>query len=127
MNWNGEMMYRIFVNRALSTVIFVYAFLAAYQGGHAFRWLNGNGILWCGNVVSDPFRILVRVIGPIAAICALTLGIRCFKARRWSLSVMAVLLVFALTTAALARQAWILERDYGVDGLRNAFWWLPRF
>jgi hypothetical protein len=109
-------------------VISVYAFLAAYQAGHALRWLDGsNGVLWCGNVVTDPFRILVRVIGPIAAICALTLGIRCFKARRWSLSAMTVLLVFALTTAALARQAWILERDYGFDGLCNAFWWLPRF
>jgi hypothetical protein len=47
------------------------------------------------------------------AFCALALGIRCDKARRWSLSAIVVLLVFALTTAALARQAWILERDYG--------------
>jgi hypothetical protein len=61
------------------------------------------------------------------AFCALALGIRCDKARRWSLSAIVVLLVFALTTAALARQAWILERDYGFDGLCNAFWWLPRF
>jgi hypothetical protein len=88
---------------------------------------GSNGVLWCGNVVTDPFRILVRVIGPIAAICTLALGIRCYKARRWSLSAIVVLLVFALTTAALARQAWILERDYGFDGLCNAFWWLPRF
>jgi NADH:ubiquinone oxidoreductase subunit 2 (subunit N) len=127
MNWNGEMMYRISENRALSTVISVYAFLAAYQGGRAFRWLNGNGILLCGNVVSDPFGIVVRVIGPSAAICAFTIGLRCFKARRWSLSAIMVLLVFTVTTAALARQAWIIERDYGVDGLRDAFWWLPRF
>jgi hypothetical protein len=116
------------MNRVLSLVIAVYALLAAVLWRDASWWLYENhGLLWCGNVVTDPFGILVRVVGPIAGLCALDLVGRCFKTRRWPMIAVGGMAAFVVTTAALACEAWVLECDYGFDGLRNAFWWLPRF
>jgi hypothetical protein len=111
------------MDRLLATVVFAYAGLSAAQWGHATRWLNAPpGVLWCGNVVSDPFTLLVSVVGPIAAVCAAVLARRCIKSRRWPCRSVTALLTFVLTSAFLAYEARFLAQ-YGLPVGR--VWWLP--
>jgi hypothetical protein len=47
------------MHRVLTTVIYTYTGLSAAQWGHAMRWLySPPGVLWCGNVISDPYLLL---------------------------------------------------------------------
>lgn len=115
------------MRRGLPFVLFAYAALSAAQWSHAARWLYapppGMG---CGNVISDPYRWLVKYVTPPAAIASGVLARRCLRARRWSLLGVTGLLAFVATTAALIYEAWWLEHDYGFDGLLDGAWWLPR-
>jgi hypothetical protein len=111
------------MHRLLATAIFAYAGLSAAQWGHAARWLYAPpGLLWCGNVVSEPYSILVKVVGPLAAICSAVLARRCILARRWPCYSVTALLTFAATSACLAYESHIL----GLYGLEiGRIWWAP--
>jgi hypothetical protein len=111
------------MRRLLASAIFAYAGLSAAQWGHARRWLHAPPcVLWCGNVVSDPFLLLVNVAGPLAAACAAVLIRRCVKDRRWPGYAPAALFTFAVTSACLACEAHTLG-GYGI--LIGRVWWLP--
>lgn len=111
------------MNRLLATVIFAYAGLSAAQWRHATRWLYASqGVLWCGNAVSDPFTLLVNVVCPLAAMCAAVLARRCIMARRWSFFSFTALLAFVATSACLAYECNLLGR-YGLAIGR--VWWAP--
>ncbi len=111
------------MHRLLASAVFAYAGLSAAQWGYATRWLYGPpGLLWCGNAVSDPFTLLVNVVGPLAASCAAVLVRRCVKARRWPSSAVTALLTFAVTSVCLGYEAHVLGR-YGIEIGR--IWWLP--
>jgi hypothetical protein len=109
--------------RALAVAIFVYAGLSAALWGDATRWLYGppQGF-WCGNVISDPFALLVNVVGPLAAVCAAILAGWCIKARRWPRLAVTALLTFGVTSACLAYESHVLGL-YGFEIGR--VWWLP--
>jgi len=112
------------MHRLLAAVIFAYAILSAAQWGHATWWLHApHGGLWCGNVVSDPFALLINVVGPLAAGCAAVLARRCVAARRWPHFAVTALLTFAVTSACLAYEAHVLH-DYGLP--LGRIWWLLR-
>jgi hypothetical protein len=111
------------MHRLLATAIFAYAGLSAAQWGHATRWLYASpGVLWCGNVVSDPFAFLVNVVGPMAAICAAVLVRRCILTRRWPCYSVTTLFTFVVTSACLAYENHVLA-DYGMEIGR--IWWAP--
>lgn len=113
------------MHRALTTVIYTYAGLSAAQWAHAMRWLySPPGVLWCGNVVSDPYLLLVNDVGPLAAACAAALTFRCIKARRWPCFTVTALLTFLVTSACLVHEGYLLRCDYGLDVL-SGIWWLP--
>lgn len=116
------------MRRVLPVVLFAYAALAAAQWSRAARRLYAPPpSFWCGNVISDPYRPLVRYVTPLAAVASGLLIRRSLKDRRWSLLAVTGLLAFVATTAALLYQGWWLERDYGIDGLWSGVWWLPRW
>ncbi len=95
------------------------------SGAHAARWLYASpGVLWCGNVVSDPYLFLVNVIAPLAAVCTASLAWRSIRARCWSTLSAAALVVFLATSTGLATEGILLQRDYGIDILCGV-WWLP--
>lgn len=111
------------MHRLLATAIYAYAGLAAAQWGQASRWLfapPGKG--WCGNVVSDPYGLIVNVVGPLAAACGTALTRRCIKARRWPAYAVTALITFAVTSIFLGYEAHFLGR-YGI--MIGRIWWLP--
>jgi hypothetical protein len=111
-------MHRLFV-----LVIFLYAGIsAALWGAAKSRFDSPSGGLWCGNVVCDPFRLLVNVIGPAAALCAGLVAHRCIKARHWPSHAVTALFAFTITSGCLVYEARIL-RQYGLEIGR--VWWLP--
>ncbi len=111
------------MHRLLATAIFAYAGVSAAQWGHVTRCLNAPpGRLMCGNVVSDPFTLLVNVATPAAAVCAIVLAKRCFKTRRWPHYAITAILTFVATSACLAYEASIFGH-YGLEVGR--IWWLP--
>jgi hypothetical protein len=113
------------VHRILATVVFAYAGLAAAQWGEATRWLHGPpGRLWCGNVVSDPYMLLVNVGAPLAAIANVALVRRGLKARRWPAYTITAALTFVATPSGLAHEGYLLRSQYGVP--HGDVWWLPR-
>jgi hypothetical protein len=109
----------------LMTVIYIYAGLSVAQWGHAMRWLYAPPrILWCGNLVSDPYLFLVNDAGPLAAACAASLIVRSIKARSWSCFTIAALLAFLATSACLAYEGYLLQSEFGMPVL-TGIWWLP--
>jgi hypothetical protein len=111
------------MHRLLATAIFAYAGLSAAQWGHATRWLHAPpDVLWCGNVVSDPFTRIVNVHVPLAAAASFVLVRRCIKVRRWPCYAVTALLAFVVTSACLAYEAHFLG-EYGFEFGR--IWWLP--
>jgi hypothetical protein len=113
------------MRRALIIAIYVYAGLSVVQWGHAMWWLYcpPDGF-WCGNVISDPYLLLVNAIGPLAAECAAALTIQCIKARCWPYFTAAALVTFDATSACLVHEGYLLRSDYGMDVL-SGIWWLP--
>jgi NADH:ubiquinone oxidoreductase subunit 2 (subunit N) len=109
--------------RALAVAIFAFAGLSAALWAVAMRWLYASPYsLWCGNVISDPFALLVNVVGPLAAACAVILAGGCIKARRWPRLAVAALITFVITSACLAYEHHVL----GLYGLETGrVWWLP--
>lgn len=113
------------MHRALVAVIYTYAGLSAAQWGHAMRWLySPPDVLWCGNVISDPYLLLVNDVGPLAAVCAAALTFRCIKERRWPYFTVTALLTFFAASACLVHEGYLLRGDYGLDVL-SGIWWLP--
>jgi hypothetical protein len=113
------------MHRTLNTVIYIYAGLSLAQWGHAMRWVYAPPkVLWCGNVFSDPYLLLVNDIGPLAAACAAALTLRCIKARRWPCLTVTALLTFCATSACLVHEGYLLQCDYGINVL-SGIWWLP--
>ncbi len=109
----------------LAAIVHAYAGLSLAQWGHATRWLHASpSVLWCGNVVSDPYLFLVNIIAPLAAACTALLARRCIRTRRWSAVMAAALVVFLVTSAGLIFEGSSLQRDYGIDIL-GGVWWLP--
>jgi hypothetical protein len=112
------------VYRLLATVIFAYAGLAAAQWGSATRWLHGPpGKLWCGNVVSDPYMLLVNVATPMAAVANVALIRRGLRTRRWPSYTITATLTFLATLGCLAYEGYLLRSQYGVP--LSDVWWLP--
>ena len=112
------------MRRLPTTAIFAYAVLSAAQWGHAARWLYAPpGKLWCGNVVSDPFMLLVNLVCPLAAVCAVVLVLQCVKSRRWPCFEIMALLTFVLTAACLVSEWRTLRSEFGVP--LGRIWWLP--
>ena len=108
---------------ALEVPIVAHAILAAAQWRHAARWLYDPPVWgYCGNVVSEPFALLLNAPCPIAAGCAAGLACRCFKERRWPWHAVAALMLFVAASAGLVYEAGVL-RDYGFE--RGRVWWLP--
>ena len=90
--------------------IFCYALLSAAQWRHAaWRLYTPHELLWCGNVISDPYMFLVNVVGPAAAVCAAILVRRCVQSRRWPVLANLALLAFALTSAGLIYEGRLLH------------------
>lgn len=111
--------------RVLATFVFAYAGMAASQWGHAmWRLYTPQSGLYCGNVITDPYLFLANVITPIAAFCTFMLVRRCVATRRWPCIVVTAILTFAVTTACLAYECHLLDRDFGF-GLRQNVRWLP--
>jgi hypothetical protein len=111
-------MYRLF-----GLVIFAYAGISAALWGHVTSWLRPpSRELRCGNAITDPFGLLVNVVGPAAAVCAGLLVRRCIKARRWTSHAVTALFTFAITSACLAYEAHMLGQ-YGLE--IGTVWWLP--
>jgi hypothetical protein len=112
------------VHRPLATAIFAYAGLSAAQWGEATRWLHGPpGRLWCGNVVSDPYMLLVNVLAPLAAAANVALVRRSLKTRRWPPYTITATLTFLVTSGCLAYDGYLLRSRYGCP--LGAIWWLP--
>ena len=111
------------MQRLFSIVTFAYAGLAAMQWRYATRWLEASpGVLWCGNAVSDPYWLLVSVVGPLSALCTAVLITRCVKSRRWPSHAVTALVTFMVTSGGLVYESLILS-SYGI--LVDRIWWLP--
>jgi hypothetical protein len=111
------------VYRLLATVIFAYAGFSAAQWGQATRWLHGRHGLWCGNVVGDPYMLLVNVAAPLAAVADLALIRRSLQTRRWPPYTITASLTFVATSGWLAYEGYLLRSEYGVP--LGDVWWLP--
>lgn len=110
------------MKRSLEAVIFGYAVLSAACWGDAARWVYGKSDgLWCGNVVSDPYRLLVEYVAPWAAVCVGVLGARAVKRRRWEGIEVAAMLAFVVTSAGLVWEAGVLEGRLGIE--LGPYWW----
>jgi hypothetical protein len=112
------------VYRLLATVIFAYAVLAAAQWGEETRWLHRSpGKLRCGNVVSDPYMLLVNVVAPLAAVANAALIRRGVRTRWWLSYTIVATLTFLATAACLAYEGYLLKSEYGFQ--LGDVWWLP--
>ncbi|MDR3637006.1 MAG: hypothetical protein P4L84_24595 [Isosphaeraceae bacterium] len=112
------------MHRLLATVIFAYAGLSAAQWGEATRWLHGPpGRFWCGNVISDPYMLLVNVLAPLAAAANVALVRRALKTRRWPSYTITATLALVATLGCLAYEGYVLRCRYGVP--LGDVWWLP--
>jgi hypothetical protein len=111
----------------LSLLLFVYALLSAAQWRHATRWLfeDRGRTLWCGNVVSDPYRVLVNFATPAAAACAALLALRCIRDRRIPFHGLVALGVFVLAAACLVWEGHFLKHE--LEFPLGWIWWLPGF
>jgi hypothetical protein len=111
------------MHRALITAIYAYAGLSAAQWGHAMRWLYcPTEVLWCGNVISDPYFLLVNDFEPLAAACAVALIVGCVKERRRPWFTVGAILNFVAASACLVHEGWLLGK-YGFPF--DHVWWLP--
>jgi hypothetical protein len=109
------------------TAQFLYAALAAAQWAHAARWLyRPLSGLWCGNVIIDPYLIIMNGIVPAAAILGACAGFRCIQTGRYSLLGGLALFLFLATTAALLFEGRWLDHDlFGGDHfIRRGIFWL---
>jgi hypothetical protein len=112
------------MHRALTSVIFGCAILAAALWGEAAQFLHGCRRFTCGNVVTDPFLFLANVVGPISAVCAVILVRECIKARRWPSLSLAALAIIVATSAGLVYEGFVLY-SYSFPGIPDCIWWLP--
>jgi hypothetical protein len=112
------------VHRLLAMFIFAYAGLSAAEWGEAARWLYGPpGRFWCGNVVSDPYMLLVNVVTPLAALANVALVRRGLMTRRWPPYTITATLTFMATSGGLAYEGYLLRSEYGFP--LGDVWWLP--
>lgn len=110
--------------RLLATFIFAYAGISAAQWSAATRWLYGSpGRLWCGNVVSDPYMLLINVLAPSAAVANIALVYRGVKTRRWPPYMVTAMLAFVATSGCLVYEGYLLRSKYGIP--LGDVWWLP--
>ena len=108
----------------LTWPIFGFIALAESQWGYVVRFLAAHEDgFWCGNALSDPFLLLVNVGGPYIAAYSALLAWGCFRHRRWPILVVVAFLLFLATTAGLAWEGLLLQRDYGIIIL-DRVWWL---
>lgn len=112
------------MRRLLATLVFAHAGLSAAQWAWAAGWLHGSrGPLGCGNVISDPYMLLVNVGAPLAMMAIVVLICRSLKVGRWPGSTIAALLTFVATSGCLALEGYLLISRYGVP--LGDVWWLP--
>jgi hypothetical protein len=112
------------VHRLLATFIFAYAGLSAAWWGHVTRLLHApHSGLWCGNVISDPYMLLVNVAAPLAAVADVALVRRDVKTRRWPARTITASLTFVVTSGGLAYAGYLLHTEYGLP--LGDIWWLP--
>ena len=104
------------------TAILVYPVLSAAQWHFASKQMRSPSA-WCGNVVSDPFAILVNWVSPLAAACVSWLLWRSLKSRRWPVAAVAGLVIFLATTAGLIAEGMWLKETCGLPLHRT--WWCP--
>jgi hypothetical protein len=111
------------VHRLLATVIFAFAGLSAAQWGEASRRLHGlPGRLMCGNVISDPYMLVVNVLAPLAAGANVALIRRSLETQRWPSYTITATLTFVATSVCLAYEGYLLQSQYGVP--LGDVWWL---
>ncbi len=112
------------MHRLLATFIFAYAGLFAVQYGEAIRWLHAPpGTLWCGNVILDPYMLLVNVVAPLAAVANVALVLRSLEARRWPAYTITATLTFVATLVCMAYEGYVLRSEYNCP--LSDVWWLP--
>lgn len=114
------------VYRLLATVDFAYAGLAAAQWGSASRYIfiPPPPDKWlCGNAISDPYMLLVNVVGPLAAVANVVLLRRSVGTRRWPAYSITASLTFLTTSACLAYEGYWLTAEFGLP--LGDVWWLP--
>jgi hypothetical protein len=79
--------------------------------------------LWCGNVVTDPYLLLMNRLAPIVAVCVIATLVRRIQARRRPYLAPMILPAFFGITAGLVYEAyWLLEYDFPLHG---SVWWFP--
>jgi hypothetical protein len=110
------------MDRALMAMNSIYLGLAVAHWCHVARLLHDppRG-LWCGNVVTDPYHLLMNGLAPIVAGCVVTMLARRRQARRRPYLPPMALPLFLGTTAGLFYEADFL-RDYGFG---FSVWWFP--
>jgi hypothetical protein len=114
------------VNRLCAIVIFTYAGLAAAQWLAATRWLHApNDELVCGNVMSDPYMLLVNVVAPLAAVANVAVLCRSVSTRSWPSCTITATVAFVASSGCLAYEGYLLKSAYGLP--LSHVWWLPRF
>jgi hypothetical protein len=111
------------VHRLLATFIFAYAGLSAAWWGQVTRVRAQPGRFWCGNIISDPYMLLVNVVAPLAAVALVGLVRRALKTRRWPAYTMTSLFTFVVTSGGLAYAGYLLRTEYGLP--LGDVWWLP--
>jgi hypothetical protein len=113
------------MRRTLAAAIFTYAAIsvAIWVTSARLIYLPRDGFGICGNAISDPFALLVNIVGPMAAACAVLLVGRCIRIRRWPRIGVAALATFVVTSACLAYEGLVLFPLYGLEIGR--VWWLP--
>ncbi len=108
---------------ALESFVVAYAILSAVQWRHSARWLYEPPVWgYCGNIVSDPFTLLINIPGPIAGCCVAGLMYHCLNRRRWPWDAVAASVLFVVASAGLACEVSVLD-DYGFE--LGRIWWLP--
>ena len=114
------------MNRALSWIVSLYFGLSVAHWWHLHQLLHHppRG-LWCGNVISDPYFLLMNNLVPIVAVCVGISVLRRIKARRRPLLPLMVLPMFLGTTVALMIEGqWLLDRYWGLP-IHHNVWWFP--
>jgi hypothetical protein len=107
----------------LGLSVYCFALLAALHWAGVAHLVNDrSGRLWCGNVLTDPFLLLMNKVMPFALLCMAALIRRRIKARRRPLLPITILPLFLGTTLTLIFEMFWF-RDSGLD-LVQCVWWL---
>jgi hypothetical protein len=112
------------MDRTMNWTVYGYFGLAVAHWGSVARLLHGpHAGLWCGNVVTDPYLLLMNKLTPIVAVCVVLLLARRIQAHRRPFLPLLVLPVFLGTTAGLLYEAyWLLDYSFPIH---DNVWWFP--